>query len=105
VASCGKHYKLIVVGDGLMAPYELFGGGFTFVQDEDRNLPGIAWLQRIAGHFERHVWLNPEPPRVWAGTTIERIAELFPMYPLTIEGLGEAVGQLVRGRSSRKSRR
>lgn len=104
LSSCGKHYKLIMVGDALMAPYELFGGGFTLVQDEDRNLPGIGWLQRLAGHFERHIWLNPEPPRGWPGTTIEKIGDVFPMFPLTLEGLGEGVGHLVRGRTSRRNR-
>ncbi len=105
MASCGKHHKLIMVGDGLMAPYELFGGGFTYVRDENRNLPGIGWLQRLAGHFERQVWLNPESPRVWPGTTIEKIGDVFPMFPLTVEGLGEAVGELVKGRTSRGNRR
>ena len=97
--------KLIVVGDALMAPYELLGGGFTLVSEDDRDMPGLGWLQRIASHFDRHVWLNPEAPRYWPGTTIEAIAAVIPMFPLTIEGIGDAVGHLTRGRTSARHRR
>jgi uncharacterized protein with von Willebrand factor type A (vWA) domain len=98
LATCGKHHKLIVVGDALMAPYELTHPGFTLQYGGDRPTEGIAWLQMLAQHFERSVWLNPEPPGYWAGTTIEVIARVFPMFPLTLDGLGEAVDCLVRGR-------
>ncbi len=96
---CGPHYKLVMVGDALMAPYELLGtGGAT----EDERAPGIAWLMHMQEHFERSVWLNPENPNHWRGTTIDAISGVFPMFPLTLEGLGDAVGQLTRGRRSAK---
>jgi uncharacterized protein with von Willebrand factor type A (vWA) domain len=93
IAECGKHYKLVMVGDALMAPYELLG---TYGESLEDRIAGIAWLAELRGHFERSVWLNPEHPSGWGGSTIEAIASVFPMYPLTLEGLGEAVGELVR---------
>ncbi len=95
---CGKHYKLVMLGDALMAPYELLGSaGFG----EEERLTGLEWLLKVRAHFERSVWLNPEPPRVWKGNTIEAVAKVFPMYPLTVEGLGEAVDELRKGRLRR----
>ena len=60
---------------------------------------GIGWLRMLSEHFERHAWLNPEPVRFWEGNTIEVVRRVFPMFPLTLEGLGEAVDHLTRGRS------
>ena len=95
IASCGKHYKLVMVGDALMAPYELLGS-WSYGR-EDEKLAGVTWLLKLREHFERSVWLNPERPGSWPGTTIETIASIFPMHQLTLEGLGEAIGELVRG--------
>jgi uncharacterized protein len=104
MASCGKHHKLIVVGDALMAPYELVHPGFSLMYGGgERGTEGIVWLQMLARHFDRSVWLNPEPPKYWPGTTIEAIAKVFTMFPLTLDGLGEAVTHLKRGPTWRKT--
>ena len=103
LAECGKHYKLIVVGDALMEPYELMSPGGTIDPSEGERLEGIRWLQLLADHFDKSAWLNPEPPQYWAGNTIEYVRQVFSMFPLTIEGLGEAVTHLVRGRSARRA--
>ena len=41
------------------------------------------------------------PAGVWnhSGSHIEAIARVFPMFPLTVEGLGEAVQHLTKGRT------
>lgn len=97
LAECGRHYKLIMVGDALMAPYELLSrGGSLGLYDPDSE-EGVVWLLRLAEHFERSAWLNPEPVQAWRGTTIEAIRNIFSMFPLTLEGLGEAVNHLTRG--------
>ena len=103
LAECGKHYKLIVVGDALMAPYELMSPGGAIDPSEGERLEGIRWLQRLADHFEKSAWLNPETPQYWHGNTIEIVRQVFPMYPLTLEGLGEAVTHLVRGKGARRA--
>ncbi len=91
-AETNPNYKLIVVGDALMAPWELTG-----VAGYGDDTEGVVWLMRLVERFPHSVWLNPEPPREWWQTTIEVIRRVFAMYPLTLEGLGEAVNQLTRG--------
>lgn len=91
---CGKHYKLVLIGDASMAPYELLGSsGYG----EEGRVPGLAWLMALREHFERSVWLNPDGPSILAHSTVDAIRGVFPMFPLTLEGLGDAVGELVRG--------
>ena len=52
-------------------------------------------------HFERAAWLNPEPERYWNGNTIEYVRNVFEMFPLTLDGLGQAVNHLTKGRRGR----
>jgi uncharacterized protein with von Willebrand factor type A (vWA) domain len=101
LADCGPHYKLIVVGDALMAPYELLSAGGSLDLGDDNAIEGIVWLMMLEDHFERSCWLNPEPRKYWGGNTIEYIARVFEMFPLTLEGLGEAVLHLTKNRSGR----
>ncbi len=95
VAECGRHYKLVLVGDALMASWELLGSP-SFGSSE-QGASGVAWLLYLREHFERAVWLNPETPRAWPNSTIETVASIFPMYELTLDGLSDAIGELVRG--------
>ncbi len=88
-------FKVLLVGDATMSPYELTDrhGAINYY---DRNeTPGIVWLKRIADHFTHCVWLNVENQRYWNHTTVRMIERVFPMYPLTIEGLGQAVRKLL----------
>jgi uncharacterized protein with von Willebrand factor type A (vWA) domain len=97
VASAGRHYKLIIVGDALMAAYELLDA--PRFGTSEKAASGLAWLFYLRDQFDRAVWLNPEPPAAWPRSTIETIAGVFPMFPLTLDGLGDAVKELVRGAS------
>ncbi|MDC0748893.1 vWA domain-containing protein [Polyangium mundeleinium] len=99
IHECGKHYKLVMVGDASMAPYELLGAASW---GDDAGTPGVAWLAMLREHFERSVWLNPDPPSGWSHGTVQVVKDVFPMYQLTLEGLGEAVAQLVRGGRTRR---
>ncbi|MFO0616211.1 MAG: VWA domain-containing protein [Polyangiaceae bacterium] len=101
IAECHSGYKLVMVGDALMAPYELMGS--TGVGDDGR-VPGLAWLKMLRDHFHRAVWLNPENWKSYRGTTIDPIAQVFPMFDLTLDGLGEAVRELVRGTTRPRTR-
>ncbi len=89
-------YKLIFMGDALMAPYELHATS----PDEPGSPPtsGIHWLGVLRQHFPQSVWLNPEAPRGWSGNTIEAVRSVFPMFHLTVDGLTEAVAELTRRR-------
>ncbi|MCU0676626.1 MAG: VWA containing CoxE family protein, partial [Myxococcota bacterium] len=95
---CGPHYKLIVVGDALMAPYELMSPGGAITYEGEERMEGISWLMRLRNHFRKSAWLNPEPPRYWEGNTIETVRSVFDMFPLTLDGLGEAMAHLLRTR-------
>ena len=98
---CGRHYKLILVGDALMAPYELLQAGGSLDLGEDNGVEGIVWLMMLQSHFDRAVWLNPEPMQYWYGNTIEYVRNVFDMFPLTLEGLGDAVTHLLKGAKRR----
>lgn len=95
-----RHWKLVVVGDAAMHPAELvepYGGIDPRVTTPT---PGIAWLQTIAGHFDRSVWMNPEPEGDWARwQTTRLVRRVFPMFHLSTDGLAEALKALVGARA------
>jgi uncharacterized protein with von Willebrand factor type A (vWA) domain len=97
LAGSDRDEKLVVVGDALMHPAELLDAGGMISYYASSRTAGLEWLRRLAAHFRRAAWLNPEPDRFWAGTTIEAIASVFPMWPLTLDGLAGTVRYLVRG--------
>jgi len=90
-------YKVIFVGDAAMSPYEIAvpGGSVEHVNAE----PGAVWLQRVVQTYPNVVWLNPEQRRYWdysESTTMIRSLFEGRMYPLTLEGLDEAIRELAR---------
>ncbi|MCU0974795.1 MAG: VWA domain-containing protein [Steroidobacteraceae bacterium] len=91
----GADYKLVLVGDATMSPYEILqpGGSIEHWNEE----PGSAWLRRLLSTFPHHAWLNPEPEDRWEWTPSVKITrELMDerMYPLTLEGLDRAMRAL-----------
>jgi len=91
----GADYKLVLVGDATMSPYEILqpGGSIEHWNEE----PGATWLKRLLASYPRHVWLNPEPTDRWDWTPSVKITrELVDdrMYPLTLQGLDEAIRAL-----------
>jgi uncharacterized protein with von Willebrand factor type A (vWA) domain len=100
---CGPQYKLILVGDALMAPYELLRQGGALSNDDRSTLPGIGWLTMLQQHFKHSVWLNPEPAAYWTGTTIEYVQKVFEMHSLTLEGLSQAMAHLNKGKGARRA--
>ena len=93
--SLGPDYKVLLVGDARMGPWELFEPHGAIYYYELNEIPGIVRLKRIAEHFTHCTWLNPEEPRFWIHPTVRTIGSLFPMSELTLEGLGQAVKGLV----------
>ena len=91
----GTDYKLILVGDATMSPYEISqpGGSVEHWNAE----PGSVWLQRLLKHYPKFAWINPQPQTRWRHTaSIEMTRELLEgrMYPLTLAGLDDAIGAL-----------
>jgi len=91
----GDDYKLILIGDATMSPYEILqpGGSVEYMNDE----AGAVWLQRLLEKYPRAVWINPEPERLWEYRhSIQIINNIIGsrMFPLTLEGLERAMRQL-----------
>ena len=88
-------YKIIVVGDATMAPYEITNAGGSIEHWNDE--PGHVWIKRLADHFDNLAWLNPVPDDHWDYTSsICIMKDLFEdrMYPLTLKGLEEGMSNL-----------
>jgi len=91
-------YKIIIVGDASMSPYEItYPGGSVEHWNEEA---GAVWLQRFAEVYPHLVWLNPSHPSGWeySGST-ELIRECIGrdrMFPLTVKGVEEATKELGR---------
>jgi uncharacterized protein len=89
--------RLIFVGDASMAPHELMALNGTIYAFENSGKPSIERLKFLSDNFSRAVWLNPVPQHLWPYTqTIEAIGRVFPMFPLTLDGLENAVAELTR---------
>ncbi len=91
----GKEFRLIIVGDAAMHPWELLvpGGAIDYYHHNEEA--GIEWLKRIREHFPYSVWLNPEPEIYWTSETTRIIRRIFPMYELTVEGIEESTKKLM----------
>jgi uncharacterized protein with von Willebrand factor type A (vWA) domain len=90
-------YKVILVGDASMSPYEIVmpGGSVEHTNEE----AGQVWLERVTRAYAACVWLNPVPEDQWEYTqSIRMVRQLVAgrMYPLTLEGLDRAMRELVR---------
>lgn len=96
----GNRWKVAFVGDAAMHPAELLESYGGIDPRVTSPTPGIVWLQRIAGHFDRCVWINPEERAYWEGSHTGRIIHrLFPMFHLSVDGVTEAVKALVGART------
>ena len=93
----GHDYKVVIVGDASMSPYEIVqpGGSVEHWNEE----PGAVWLERLRSTYEKCVWLNPVPEDEWQYTQSISIANQLmeeKMYPLTLGGLEDAMGYLAK---------
>lgn len=90
------NYKVLVVGDAAMSPYELREKRYDW-ERRTYGPSGLEWLERMKKQYPYLVWLNPEPmperPDYW-GQTHWQLGHMFPMYDLTAEGLERAMKRL-----------
>ena len=93
----GHDYKAVLVGDAAMSPYEITQpfGSVEHMNEES----GATWLERLAQTYPATVWLNPVRQDHWRFSNstgiISRLLDER-MYPLTLEGLDEAMRELSR---------
>ena len=90
-------YKVVMVGDASMSPYEIThpGGSVEHFNEES----GAVWMHRITNTYPATVWLNPVPEKQWGySQSTKIIKELVNdrMYPLTLDGLDDAMRELSR---------
>ena len=93
----GHDYKVIFVGDASMSPYEVShpGGSVEHFNEES----GAVWLERVRHIYPATVWINPTPEKQWDySQSTQLIHELMggSMFPLTLEGLDDAMRELTR---------
>lgn len=93
-----SEYKVIVVGDATMSPYEItYAGGSVEHWNEE---PGGLWIKRFVDQYPNFVWLNPVKSGAWDYTgSIQLIRELIGpdrMFEMTLQGLEDAMKELGR---------
>ena len=90
-------YKVIIVGDAAMNPYELREKHFDW-STHNYGPSGLEWLERFRKQYPYLVWLNPEPmpesPGYWTQTHYQ-LGHIFNMYDLSAEGLEEGMKRLM----------
>lgn len=91
----GKDYKLILVGDATMSPYEISypGGSVEHMNPES----GEVWMQRLLAQFRHAAWLNPVAEQYWDYTpSLQMMRNLLQqrMFPLTLDGVDRAMRSL-----------
>ena len=93
-----SEYKVIVVGDATISPYEItYAGGSVEHWNEEA---GGIWIQRFVERYPHLVWLNPTKEGAWEYTgSIKLVRELIGshrMFEMTLGGLDEAMKELSR---------
>ncbi len=88
-------YKVILVGDATMAPYEItHAGGSVEHWNEEA---GAIWLQRMIDTFDKLIWINPTPQDTWEYSTSVALTQKLVeehMYPMTIAGIEQGMNYL-----------
>jgi uncharacterized protein with von Willebrand factor type A (vWA) domain len=91
----GHDYKLVLVGDATMSPYEIaYPGGSV---EHNNAEPGTVWLKRLLDVYGHAIWLNPQPEDRWSYyDSIGMVRELMDtrMFPLTLAGLEAGMREL-----------
>tara|TARA_R110000744_G_scaffold7183_2_gene24584 strand:+ start:3685 stop:4857 length:1173 start_codon:yes stop_codon:yes gene_type:complete len=95
IRTFGSDYKVIFVGDATMGPYEIVAPGGSVEHWNEK--PGVDYMHRILGHFNKVAWLNPQPENQWDYYhSISIIKSLIGdrMFPLTVDGIGRAIKEI-----------
>jgi len=97
-----QDYKVIVVGDAAMAPYELMSPGGCSDYYTYNAEPGIVWIDRFRDRYDRMIWLNPTSEEYWekgyGSETVKIIKKHVPMYHLSVRGLEQGLRELLRAK-------
>ena len=90
-------YKVIIVGDAAMNPYELREKQYNWGQGT-YGPSGLEWLDRLRRQYPYLIWLNPEPmpsrPDYWSQTHWQ-LGHMFHMFDLSADGLEAGMKRLM----------
>lgn len=96
-----KDYKVIIIGDAQMAPEELFDLNGNYRGPNDGR-SGYEWNKLLRSKYKKAVWLNPRyhgALNALSWMESERtLSEIYNMYPLTVDGLKDAITKLMAPR-------
>lgn len=103
------NYKMIILGDAEMAPYELLN--YRFVNGT--RMCGLDWFEVFKKHYTHNIWLNPSDGTSYRGSldywdygsslhkagqvadTYTILKNTFDMYTLTLKNLEIALKKLL----------
>ncbi len=92
-----RETRLVLVGDAYMYPGEITDRYGAVDWTERNERPGAEYLARVRDHFSHCAWLNPMDRSSWDAPSVKLIRRIFPMYPLTVQGVEELARDLSRG--------
>ena len=96
-------YRVIIVGDAMMNESELWDRRYEWRTQRAGETAGIDWIRQFIQRYPYLIWLNPVPrPTVrnfWSQTYLQ-LAEMLPMYDLSLDGLDAGMRRLM-ARSAR----
>ena len=90
-------YKVILVGDATMAPYEITNPGGSIEHWNEK--PGSYWIGKIVDTFNKVIWLNPEKKENWEyshSTKILKELSKHLMYELNVSGIENGIKELAK---------
>lgn len=93
----GPDWSLVIVGDATMGPYEVTHAGGSVEHWNEES--GAIWMERLLKHYPKSVWINPRDTDYWGFTASLKLMKQIMgerMYPLTLDGLDEALKALRR---------
>lgn len=96
LSKLSSEYKVIFVGDAQMSPHEIFDSFLILREGEPTS--GLDCLRHLRSQYRNVIWLNPDGPPQWDGewaASYNAIDELFPMFPLTVDGIEDGMKKLL----------
>ena len=98
LSNLDSEYRVIVVGDAMMAPEELYYPKYDWRARRYGKQAGIEYLEQLKNRYSHIIWLNPQPRAelhsYWAAT-YDELAKIFDMYDLTVDGLERGIERLL----------
>ena len=97
LAQFDRSYRVILVGDAEMNPDELHYPQYDW-RTKSYGATGMHTFEEMRRHFPHLIWLNPvsmpERANYWTQTHLE-IAEMIPMFDLSVDGLEKGMKKLL----------